>query len=112
MAKLPAELNEKVWSLERELLELLDELTEARFQIEERFRGTEPLEPLEELQNVIEWVENRFKRISTLHLRIATSQPHSPFDMVNLILEAADSAELKIPAVRQSLLEVKRGLEL
>jgi hypothetical protein len=76
MAKLPNALNETLWSLKRQLLEITDQAKAAEFILLENFGETERTIPyLDELQSVAQQAYERFFQFSNIQIRIANAQP-------------------------------------
>jgi len=83
MAKLSQEMTETVWSMKRQLLDIVDAAKAAEFVLFERWGETDrTISYLEELSSVAEKATNRFSQFSSLQIRIANSQPAVPADML------------------------------
>ncbi len=100
MAKIPDELAETIWSLKHQLLKIVDAATSAEFIL------------LDELKNVAERAAPWFSRLSNFQLRIAESQPVLSADMLNLVRQSIERIQVEIPAMEQSIQEVKNEWNL
>ncbi|MFP4298298.1 MAG: hypothetical protein ACLFT0_10595 [Spirulinaceae cyanobacterium] len=113
MAKIPDKLAERIWSLKRQLLEIVNAATLAEFTLFERFGETnETLPLLDELKNVAERAAPWFSRLSKFQLRFAESQPVLSADMLNLVRQSIERIQAEIPAMEQSIQEVKNEWNL
>lgn len=108
MAKLPAETTETVWSLKRQLLDIVDEATAAEVVLFSRYGETnETTVALDELKSIAEQATSRFSQLSNLQLRIAESQPSVAPDMLKLVTEVIAHAQDNVPALERSVQEIK-----
>jgi hypothetical protein len=86
MAKLSIEQSETIWTLKRQLLEIIDIATAAKEALFSNHGETElTVTVLDELKRVSERATPWFSRLSNLQVRIAESQPDIAFDMLNLL---------------------------
>ncbi|WP_017304141.1 hypothetical protein [Spirulina subsalsa] len=113
MAQFPHELAETIWTLKRQLLEIIDAATLTELTLFERFGETnETISLLDELKNVSERAAPWFSRLSNFQLRIAESQPSISADMLNLIHQSIERIQIELPAMERSIQEVKREWNL
>ena len=91
MAKLFSDTLTRIFTLQRRLIELIDEAAATEFQLFEQFGETEAtITELEELQNSRERLRDPYNQISTLLLRIAEYQPTAPNSMLNFLIETIE----------------------
>jgi hypothetical protein len=108
MAKLPEETTETIWSLKRQLLDIVDEATAAEAMLFSRYGETsEAIFALDELKSIAEQAVSRFSQLSSLQLRIAESQPTVTPDMLKLVTEVIAHAQANVPALERSVQEIK-----
>ena len=108
MAKLPNELEEKIWSLKRQLLEIADRAKGAEFTLFERFGETErTISYLDELLSVAEQATERFSQFSSIQIRIVNAQPNVLPDMLELVNRVVVTTQERIPALERSIEEIK-----
>lgn len=108
MAKLPNDLSETIWTLKRQLADVITNSREAEFTIFERFGETQrTIIYLDELQNVAEQATERFSQFSSLQIRIFNIQPFIPADMLELVMQVIANTEARLPALEQSIQEIK-----
>jgi hypothetical protein len=142
MAKLPIEESEIVWTLKRQLLEIINtataaeetlfsnhgetELTVAVLDELKRVSDTAAEETLfsnhgeteltvavlDELKRVSERATPWFSRLSNLQVRIAESQPDIAFDMLDLLNRSIIQIQIEVPALERSIQEVKQDWNL
>lgn len=97
MAKLPDETFSTIFSLQRRLLERIDEATATDAAIFERFGEVEETRPeLEELQSIRERSTSAYTRLYTLLLRVAEAQPVASSATLNLFTGAIDRADTSL----------------
>jgi hypothetical protein len=109
MAKLPEDVSGLIWSLKRDLLEILEEAVESEYRLFENYGETDrTIIVLEELKNVADRAKDWFSRLSNAQIRIAEAQPSVPADMLELVYRSIDRIEAGTPALKQSIAEVKR----
>lgn len=107
MAKLPDETTETMWSLKRQLLDIVNEATAAEAMLFNRYgETTETIIVLDELKSVAEQAAPRFSQLSSLQLRIDESQPTVAPDMLKLVTEVIAHTH-KVPALERSVQEIK-----
>ncbi len=108
MAKLPNSLDETLWSLKRQLLEIADQAKAEDFILLENFGETERTVPyLDELQSVAEQANERFFQFSNIQIRIANAQPQIFPDMLELTNRIIANTTQRIPALKRSIEEIK-----
>lgn len=113
MAKLPDETFSTIFSLQRRLLERIDEATATDAAIFERFGEAEIIAiELEQLQNVRERATSSYSRLYTLLLRIAEAQPTANSATLNLLIQSIEQAEATEAASVATIIEIKRDLNL
>jgi hypothetical protein len=113
MAKLPDEILTTIFSLQRQLVEGIDEAAAAESMIFEQFGETEVTLPvLEQLQNVRERLMGPYSRLSALLPRIAEYQPTAPTDVLNLLYRTIEQAQAARDATDASVREAKRDFDL
>lgn len=108
MAKFPAEAAETIWSLKRQLLDIVDEATAVEFFLFERFGETDrTISYLDDLKSVAEQATARFSQFSSIQLRIADAQPDAPSDMLELVVQVIANTQQRLPALGRSIQEIK-----
>lgn len=108
MAKLPNELEETIWNLKRQLLEITERAKAAEFALFERFGETErTISYLDELQSVAEQATERFSQFSSIQIRIVNAQPNVLSDMLELVNRVVITTQERIPALERSIEEIK-----
>ena len=108
MAKFQNEFGEIIWTLKRQLLDIIDAATAAELTLFEMVGETsETLPFLDELKNVAERAAPWFSRLSNFQLRTAEAQPAIPADMLNLVNQSIERIQIEIPAMERSIQEVK-----
>lgn len=113
MAKLPNDISETIWRLKRQLADVIDNARSAEFSLFDTFGETErTMVYLNELQSVAEQATERFSQFSSLQIRILNVQPHVPEDMLELVTRVIKNTEERLPALEQSIQEIKTEWEL
>lgn len=113
MAKLPNQTLTTILTLQRRLLESIDEAKAAEFHLFEEFGETEETTPeLEQLQNSAERLRNPYSRLYSLTLGIAEAQPTASTAMLNLLVQTIEEAQAATDAVDASIQEIKRSWNL
>lgn len=113
MAKLPVEVAETLWTLKRQLLEIVHAATASEASLFINHGETEStIAVLDELKQVSERATPWFKRLSNLQVRIAESQPDIAFDMLDLLNRSIKQIQVEIPALERSIQEVKQDWNL
>ncbi len=113
MAKLSDEILTIIFSLQRQLLEGIDEAAATESMIFEQFGETEVTLPvLEQLHNVRERLMEPYSRLSALLPRIAEYQPSVPADVLNLLYKTIQQAQAARDATEASVREAKSDFDL
>jgi hypothetical protein len=113
MAQLSPEINQAIWDLKRKLLEIINTSKSVEFNLLAADGETNETVPtLDQLQTITEKAIDRFSRLSTLQLRIAEAQPILGENMLAFITEAIIASESNIPALKQSIEEIRQGFNL
>jgi hypothetical protein len=113
MAELPQDTAEIVWSLKRELLRFVNDATATEFAILEFFGENElTVVIFDELSSVRQKASDWFERLSSLQLRSADSQPVVSSDMLYLVERSITQIQASLPAMEQSIQEVKKEWNL
>ena len=108
MAKLPNETLETIWSLLKQLSQVVEDASEAEFALFERFGETDStIASLDEFKGVAIDAASRYSQLSNIRLRIAEVQPTAPDDMLRLLEQAISQNQLRIPAMERSIQEIK-----
>lgn len=113
MAKLPDEIITTVFTLQRQLLERIDEATATVFIMLERYGETDATLPeLDELQSIRERADNYYSRFYVTLRRIYDSQPAASRDSLELLGRYINEAESTNEAIQASIQEIKRNWNL
>ncbi len=113
MAKLPNDISETIWRLKRQLADVIDNARVAEFSLFDTFGETErTVVYLDELQSVAEQATERFSQFSSLQIRTLNVQPHIPEDMLELVTRVIENTEARLPALEQSIQEIRTEWEL
>ncbi|NJM77709.1 MAG: hypothetical protein HC852_20425 [Acaryochloridaceae cyanobacterium RU_4_10] len=113
MAKLPPSISETIWRLKRRLADVIDNARAAEFFLFHTFGETErTIVYLNDLQSVAEQATERFSQFSSLQIRILNIQPHVSEDMLELVKQTIDNTEARLPALEQSIQEIRTEWEL
>ena len=113
MAKLPNEVSETIWRLKRQLADVIENARTAEFALFNTFGETErTIVYLDDLQSVAEQATERFSQFSSLQIRIFNVQPHVPGDMLELVMQSISNTEARLPALEQSIQEIRTEWEL
>lgn len=113
MAKLPDETLTIIFTLQRQLVEGIDEAAATESIIFEQFGETQLTLPvLEQLQNVRERLIGPYSRLSTLLPRIAEYQPTAPADVLDFLYQTIEQAQAARDATDASVREAKRDFDL
>ncbi|HEY9812149.1 MAG TPA: hypothetical protein V6D31_01235 [Candidatus Sericytochromatia bacterium] len=108
MAKLPSETLESIWTLLRQLSQLVEDASEAEYVLFERFGETDSTLPyLTYLQNTAEEAAYRYSQLCNVRLRIAEAQPNAPTDMLISLNQAITQNQIRIPALERTIQEIK-----
>jgi hypothetical protein len=113
MAKLPNDTSEKIWRLKRQLANIIEDARAADFALFDTFgETTRTIVYLDELQSVAEQATERFSQFSSLQIRMLNVQPQVPGDMLELVTQVVANTEARLPALEQSIREIKTEWEL
>jgi hypothetical protein len=113
MARLSDVLNEQIWSLKRQLLEIADEAKAVEFILLENFGETDrTIAYLDEVQSVAEQATERFSQFSNVQIRIANAQPNIFPDMLEIVNRLVVNTQDRIPALKRSIEEIKSEWKL
>jgi hypothetical protein len=108
MAKLPNDLSEKIWELQRCLADVIESARATEFALFDTLGETERTNVyLDELQSVAEQATERFSRFSSLQVRILNVQPQVPRGMLELVIQTIMNTEARLPAFEQSIQEIE-----
>ncbi|NJK54182.1 MAG: hypothetical protein HC936_17905 [Leptolyngbyaceae cyanobacterium SU_3_3] len=113
MAKLPPDISETIWRLKRQLADVIDNARSAEFSLFDTFGETErTIVYLDDLQSVAEQATERFSQFSSLQIRTFNVQPHVPGDMLGLVMQSIATTEARLPALEQSIREIRTEWKL
>ncbi|KAI9134929.1 hypothetical protein [Acaryochloris sp. CCMEE 5410] len=113
MAKLPNDISETIWRLKRQLADVIENARTTEFALFNTFGETErTIVYLDDLQSVAEQATERFTQFSSLQIRIFNIQPHVPRDMLELVMQIISNTEARLPALEQSIQEIKTEWKL
>ncbi|MBW4623129.1 MAG: hypothetical protein KME17_27700 [Cyanosarcina radialis HA8281-LM2] len=113
MAKLPNETLTTIFTLQRQLIEGIDEAAATESTIFEQFGETEvTLSVLEQLQNIRERLVGPYSRLASLLPRIAEYQPTAPVDVLDLLYQTIEQAQIARDASAASVREAQRDFNL
>ena len=113
MAKLPLNASETIWSLKRQLAGVIENARATEFALFNKFGETErTIAYLDDLQSVAEQATERFSQLSSLQIRIFNVQPNVPGDMLELVMQVIANTEARLPALAQSIQEIKTEWKL
>jgi hypothetical protein len=108
MAKLPKEITDTIWNLQKKTLEIIEEATATEFKLFNLLGETiETLTYLDEIKNVAEIATSSYSRLFRLHLQIAQSQPLASENLLQFIQQVILETQTRIPAWERSIQEVK-----
>jgi hypothetical protein len=101
------------FSLQRRLLERIDEATATEAIIFEQFGEVEETIPeLEELQTIRERATSSYSRLYTLLLRVAEAQPVASSATLSLLEQSIEQARAYVDSAAASIMDVKRNWNL
>jgi hypothetical protein len=113
MAKLPNNISETIWRLKQKLADIIDSARATEFVLLDTFGENErTIVYLDELQSVAEQATERFSQFLSLQIRILNIQPHVPEDMLELMIQLIKNTEARLPALEQSVQEIRTEWEL
>ena len=110
MAKLSDPVLTNIFTLQRQIIECIDETTAMEFKILEQAGETdETLSELEELQSIRERLLSPYSRLHILVLKAAEAQPVASNDVLNLLYRSIQSGDATLDASIASLQEIQRN---
>ena len=113
MAQLPDEIITTVFTLQRQLLERIDEATATVFLILDRYGDTAATSPeLDELQSIRERADTYYSRFYVTLRRIYESQPVASRDSLEIVARSINEAQAVSAATLASVQEIKRNWNL
>jgi hypothetical protein len=113
MAKLPDETLTLIFTLQKQLIEGIDDAAATESAIFAQFGEIELTIPvLEQLQNVKERLVSPYSRLSALLPRIAEYQPTAPSDVLDLLYQTIELARVGRDASAASVEEAERDFNL
>lgn len=113
MAKLPEDINNIIWNLKRQTLDIIESSTATEFTLFDLLGETEAtLSYLEEMKNITDSAISFYSRLSNLHLQITQSQPQAPRDLLGLLYQTIEITSIRLPALERSIQEVKQEWNL
>ena len=99
MAKLPQEVTEIIWTLQKKTWEILEEATATEYQLFSLFGETrETLIYLDEMKNVADEANSYRSRLLKVHYQIAIAQPMPSPDLLQFIEKSILKTQTRIPA--------------
>jgi hypothetical protein len=108
MAKLSNETSETIWSLKRQLAKVIENAKATEFALFDTFGENERTDSyLADLQSVAEQATDRFSQLTTLQIRSFNAQPQISNDMLDFIKQVIAKTEARLPALEQSIQEIK-----
>jgi hypothetical protein len=108
MAKLPEDITETIWALQRKTWEIIEEATATEFKLFSLFGETrETLVYLDEMKNVADEANSYRSRLLSVHYQIAIAQPMPSSDLLQFIQKSILKTQTRIPAWERSIEEVK-----
>ena len=113
VAKLLAETLDRVFAIQRELLEQIDSAKATELNLFSNFGETEAtLAELEQLQNVAERLRNPYIRFQRILLLIAESQPTVDRATLELLERSLEDAMATVEAAQATTREIKQNWSL
>ena len=113
MANLPEEILAKVFELQKQLFQIINEATATDYNLTEQYGETSATLPeLEELQNIRERARDAYTRLFRLLLNIGETQPVVNQSTIKLLYRAIEQANLTITALEVSIKEIKSNWNL
>jgi len=110
MSELPEDLTTVILDLQRRLLAVINQATEAAFIILNTYGETnDTLISLDDLDNIRERANNYYSRFYTLLLRIAESQPLASQAMLELLRRPIEEAQATVEASEATIREEKQN---
>ena len=113
MVKLPDDILNAIFSLQRRLVEVLNETTATEYILMQRFGETEAtLAELESLDNVKERLKTSYNRSYRLLQQVTESQPDATADTLNFLYKTIADGEAIVDASAASIQEIKMDWNL
>jgi hypothetical protein len=113
MANLPDETIDTIFSLKRQLWQLINQTTAVGWAILEEYGETEETFPtLEQLDNLKERLTDPYSRLHAILLRVGESQPRATTSVLDLLEITIEQAQATVAAADASIQEVRRDLNL
>jgi chaperonin cofactor prefoldin len=108
MAKISAKLLNNLVDLQQLLLESVNEAKLSEYSLLERFgETTETVSTLDELTAIAQQSADLYTQISRLLLQVSEIQPAITPTMLELLTERVETIESRVPALSQSIKEIK-----
>jgi len=108
MAKLPVETAETIWTLLKQLLNLVEDAGATEFALFDSFGETDSTIPnLTYLKNTALEAATRYSQLSNIQLRITEAQPNAAADMLRLVEQSITQSQARIPALERTVQEIK-----
>ena len=108
MAKLSSETIVSIWTLLRQLSQLVEDANQAEYVLFEHFGETDSTIPyLTYLQNTAEVAAYRYSQLCNIRLRMGEAQPNAPTDMLRSLNQAITQNQIRIQALEHTLQEIK-----
>ncbi|AFZ11299.1 hypothetical protein Cri9333_0679 [Crinalium epipsammum PCC 9333] len=113
MARLPEEIIIRIFNLQQQLLERIDEATATEFTLMEIFGETEAtIDYLDQLQNARERADMYYSRLFTALRQIYPAQPVATRDNLELLVRFLAEAEATVDAIGATVAEIRRDFNL
>ena len=113
MAKLPDDILNTIFTLQRRLFEILNETTATEYIFMQQFGETEATLPeLESLDNIKERLRTSYNRLYRLLQQVAESQPAATADTLNFLYGTIEDGEAIVDASAASIQEIKMDWNL
>ena len=108
MAKLPDDILNTIFTLQRRLVEILNETTATEYILMQQFGETEATFPeLESLDNIKERLRTSYNRLYRLLQQVTESQPAATADTLNFLYGTIEDGEAIVDASAASIQEIK-----
>ncbi|MEG4229047.1 hypothetical protein QUA35_23385 [Microcoleus sp. N9_B2] len=113
MAKLPDDILNTIFTLQRRLVEILNETTATEYILMQQFGETEATLPeLESLDNIKERLRTSYNRLYRLLQQVAESQPAATADTLTFLYGTIEDGEAIVDASAASIQEIKMDWNL
>lgn len=110
MAKIFAELLNTLIDLQKLLLESINEAKASKYILLER--SGETISTLDELTAIALQSANLYTQLSRLLIQVSQIQPAITSTMLEFLLERVSTVEKRVPALQQSIKEIKQNWSL